>query len=287
MNNLEKKLVQANNKERMEPPCCKPFVKVIHRSPFPWHDAMCGLLVSGPLKLHELYWPFVREGGGDPSNTEGFPSKGTVMQNFKVSFVVSHGFTVTVKHRVPVPMHWVYISIEILKAQNTLLDCTHNFWKKRSDHTQTKLVLYHTRQTQSRLTSFFKFQYIIVPSSLGKDDTSVVVLLIKHHWTLPVIVCSNKGTRDFFMFLSSLSDAHNNDSWHQNRGKIVAMNSISEMYKRGCSLCSHQYDIKQKKIICLRQYAHDILTHWGRGKMAANFLTTISNASSWMKIYKI
>ena len=28
------------------------------------------------------------------------------------------------------------------------------------------------------------------------------------------------------------------------------------------------------------------LWHWGRDKMAANFLTTISNAFSWMKIYK-
>ena len=29
-----------------------------------------------------------------------------------------------------------------------------------------------------------------------------------------------------------------------------------------------------------------LLTHWGRDKMAANFLTTISNAFSWMKIYE-
>ena len=28
------------------------------------------------------------------------------------------------------------------------------------------------------------------------------------------------------------------------------------------------------------------LTHWGRDKMAANFLTTFSNAFSWMKIYE-
>ena len=28
------------------------------------------------------------------------------------------------------------------------------------------------------------------------------------------------------------------------------------------------------------------LTHWGRDKMASNFLTTFSNAFSWMKIYK-
>ena len=28
------------------------------------------------------------------------------------------------------------------------------------------------------------------------------------------------------------------------------------------------------------------LTHWGRDKMAANFLTTVSNAFSWMKIYE-
>ena len=29
------------------------------------------------------------------------------------------------------------------------------------------------------------------------------------------------------------------------------------------------------------------LTHWGRGKMAANFLTTFSNAFSWMRIYEL
>ena len=28
------------------------------------------------------------------------------------------------------------------------------------------------------------------------------------------------------------------------------------------------------------------LTHWGRDKMAANFLTTFSNAFSWMKMYR-
>ena len=28
------------------------------------------------------------------------------------------------------------------------------------------------------------------------------------------------------------------------------------------------------------------LTHWGRDKMAANVITTISNTFSWMKIYK-
>ena len=28
-----------------------------------------------------------------------------------------------------------------------------------------------------------------------------------------------------------------------------------------------------------------VLTHWGRDKMAANFLTTFSNAFSWRKIY--
>ena len=30
----------------------------------------------------------------------------------------------------------------------------------------------------------------------------------------------------------------------------------------------------------------NMLTHWGRGKMAANFLMIFSNACSWMKIYK-
>ena len=30
---------------------------------------------------------------------------------------------------------------------------------------------------------------------------------------------------------------------------------------------------------------NSILAHWGREKMAANFLTTISNAFSWMKVY--
>ena len=31
---------------------------------------------------------------------------------------------------------------------------------------------------------------------------------------------------------------------------------------------------------------YTVLTHWGRDKMAAKFLTTISNAFAWMKIYK-
>ena len=29
-----------------------------------------------------------------------------------------------------------------------------------------------------------------------------------------------------------------------------------------------------------------VLTHWGRYKMTVNFLTTFSNAFSWMKVYK-
>ena len=33
-------------------------------------------------------------------------------------------------------------------------------------------------------------------------------------------------------------------------------------------------------------WSHNELTHWGRDKTAANFLTTFSNAFSWMKIYK-
>ena len=34
-------------------------------------------------------------------------------------------------------------------------------------------------------------------------------------------------------------------------------------------------------------FLNEALTHWGRNKMAANSLTTVSNAFSWMKIYEL
>ena len=75
---------------------------------------------------------------------------------------------------------------------------------------------------------------------------------------------------------------------NQSLSKSV-MTQVNDIYTVRC-----HYHNMVKYIISLtliiqewwRQNINQSLTHWGRDKMVAHFLTTFSNAFSWMKIFR-
>ena len=121
---------------------------------------------------------------------------------------------------------------------------------------QQLLHYYHTLLTHCHLMIFMNMRWEIL---VNNDSASEWLSLMPDFHT-----CRSMET-------NSSSD---NGLWHAWYRAIIWLNadllSIGPILETNLSFYS----------------GLDVLTHWGRDKMATKFLTTFSNAFSWMKKYK-